>query len=67
MHLIHKHEPVAVSHMNAMLGGGTMSTEVLWRCPCGNLKTQRLPGKWELAAVRGETAEPVQLRRADAA
>lgn len=68
MHLIHKHEPVAVSHMNSLtLGGGTSATEVLWRCRCGNLKTQRLPGKWDLSAVRGETDAPAKLRRADVA
>lgn len=67
MHLKHKHEPVAVSHMNAVIGSGTTATEVLWRCPCGNLKTQRLAGRWELPAVRGETSAPVALKCADKA
>lgn len=55
MRLLHRHDraPVAVSHQGAIFGTSVTSTVVLWRCECGDLTTQTLPGKWTLPEVRG--------------
>jgi hypothetical protein len=53
----HDHRPTAITVQGGGLLAppGQVSTVVLLRCPCGDLSTQQLAGRWTLAQVRGET------------
>lgn len=52
----HDHRPAAVTVQggSGLLAPGASVTVVLLRCPCGDLATRQLAGRWTLAQVRGE-------------
>ena len=54
----HDRQPAAVQYNNVSLfSTGLATTLILRRCPCGDVDSLTLIGKWTLAQVRGE-AEP---------
>lgn len=51
----HSHEAVAVQHKSpGPFQAAFAATVALWRCQCGDVRTQELTGRWTLAQVRGE-------------
>jgi hypothetical protein len=49
----HAHEAIAVQHKSPGAFQPVV-TFILWRCKCGDVTTQQIPGQWTLAQVRGE-------------